>query len=125
MCFFHLDVTKSECCGTKAGVTYKCDNSEGFCKRLICKDGSLVEPSFTVFRYCGNCNIFGCDCNGGCLTNSKGTWREAFELFKARYHLKETDIIARKYPEELMKLGFSFVETTEEYQEPYNQNKLF
>lgn len=54
---------------------------------FVCMDGTQIEPPG---QYCGvgRCNIFGCNCDGGCRSNPEGTKRRAQELAAERYHVE-------------------------------------
>lgn len=51
----------------------------------ICYDGSKLDSSCCCN---GPCDIFGCNCHGGCKSNSNGTLEEAIRLFEQRYGVK-------------------------------------
>lgn len=74
------DGTNAECCNNFDLVYHQCEKSINRCQSEICKDGTVRT------WYCGYgpCNIFGCDCNGGCRDNSMGSWNEATRLFKEK-----------------------------------------
>lgn len=57
----------------KAAVVYK--NVRKQCAIRLCGDGRPIISG----TYCGvgSCNIFGCDCNGGCI---KGNPQESFQM---------------------------------------------
>lgn len=71
--------TDAECCGSGIHVNSRI---------RICPDGTVM----TFFdEYCGigSCNMMGCNCNGGCRSNSKGNSREeAIRLYKQKYNNK-------------------------------------
>ncbi|EDV53222.1 protein Diedel [Drosophila erecta] len=82
-CLAFVHVARSECCTSREEVKYKmdrgdCEDVGGSgdyplkCEVTICADGVAQ-----VGTYCGqgSCNIFGCHCDGGCLT---GDWSEEF-----------------------------------------------
>lgn len=77
-----VEQSSAECCGG-VNVKYLCeDNTLGVCSENICYDGTKS----TGFCGKGPCNIFGCNCDDGCRTNSKGeNWREAHRLFGELY----------------------------------------
>lgn len=53
------------------------------CKSKICMNGEPLEGIYCAW---GKCNIFGCNCDGGCIRNSNGADREhAQMLFKLKY----------------------------------------
>jgi len=73
----------AECCTPRAEIIYKMDTGNckdvgGYglnrtrCEITICADGMK-----RVGTYCGqgSCNIFGCNCDGGCL---RGEWTQSF-----------------------------------------------
>lgn len=83
LCFVLLTVTLSllprqsdaECCGDTATVFFNARDkhcqyfgasrtNSGKCEITLCGDGELLATG----RYCGKgpCNIFGCNCDGGC-----------------------------------------------------------
>lgn len=94
-----------ECCGDLIEVSTVCQTSESDLtqnKKLICYDGDFVDGT-----YCGvgSCNLFGCNCNGGCRRNSKGfSLEEAKEIFKAKYLVnRNCPILAAKQTKRLWK----------------------
>lgn len=64
-----------ECCRDSIRVQFKCDDR--FRLLDICMDGTIRG----VLEYCGvgYCNIFGCNCDGGC---KRGTVDSAIEKFQ-------------------------------------------
>lgn len=91
--------TNGDCCINKIKTSYLCprfphhieptiiEKSDNICYSFICMDGlALGKDGY----YCGQgiCNVFGCNCDGGCRGNSKGTKVEARRLFGVRYGLK-------------------------------------
>ncbi|KAH8284074.1 hypothetical protein KR054_009348, partial [Drosophila jambulina] len=84
-CVILVRQTHAVCCRTTGFVTFtmktgNCGNVEGAgwsslrdCATHICADGSALNG-----RYCGrgSCNMFGCNCDGGCRT---GDWEKSFE----------------------------------------------
>lgn len=74
---FNEYCVEAECCTDYRHISYSC--GANICKSKICKDGTILEGSFCGHR---GCNIFGCDCGGGCRDNSFGTWTEADRLFR-------------------------------------------
>lgn len=72
----------AECCKTDQFVRHNCIGY--WCYSYICPDGSLLYGR----NHCGVgvCNMFGCNCDGGCRHNSKGFDKEeAQKLFMERY----------------------------------------
>ncbi|KAH8232569.1 hypothetical protein KR032_009613 [Drosophila birchii] len=80
------------CCSTGDSILFtmesgKCEDVggealgefEGYCTARICADGSPL-----LGRFCGNgnCNMFGCNCAGGCRT---GSWGVSFEKINTIY----------------------------------------
>lgn len=63
----NLSQTNADCCRETVEV-----NGED-----ICYDGTIATP------YCGHgpCNIFGCNCDGGCRKNGLNSEEEARRLF--------------------------------------------
>ncbi|KAH8232192.1 hypothetical protein KR032_001688, partial [Drosophila birchii] len=57
------------------------------CSIIICADG---HPSVGTFCGQGSCNVFGCNCDYGCL---RGNWGESFleRYSKYRIHLIESE----------------------------------
>lgn len=72
----------AECCGDYRQVSYICPGT--VCSTRMCKDGT---KKLTPYCGYGPCNIFGCDCTGGCRNNSLGTWEEAFRIFREKYSM--------------------------------------
>lgn len=80
----------AECCREKINLVPNCQPIHG-CFASICADGTPLHD-FDSFCGVGRCNIFGCDCEGGCRRNSKGyDEREARKLyrFKTYRRMKE------------------------------------
>lgn len=92
----------AECCTQDIVVSFPCEdnnveysfpfgwwgNGKWSCRAHICNDGATISP----IGYCGigDCNIIGCQCDGGCRTNSKdNSAEEALRLFKEKYQVKE------------------------------------
>ncbi|XP_017038936.1 protein Diedel-like [Drosophila ficusphila] len=82
-CLALVNNSNAECCTAKAEVIYKmdkggCSDVGGTgedphnCQIYICADGVALHGA-----YCGRgpCNVFGCNCDGGCLT---GDWSRSF-----------------------------------------------
>lgn len=76
-----INLINAECCGPFP-VWY--DTTEGQRKRAdICYDGTKVDGYFCGH---GKCNIFGCNCAGGCRRNGKGfNMNEAIRIFLQSY----------------------------------------
>ncbi|KAH8284069.1 hypothetical protein KR054_009335 [Drosophila jambulina] len=81
----------AECCTASQDVTFtmetgSCDLVGGYggtiCEVAICADGVARKGT-----YCGKgpCNIFGCNCDGGCLT---GHWSTSFEEKNRDYGIR-------------------------------------
>lgn len=77
--------SNAECCDSGISVTYYCENEDNDrCTDPICADGTILVGS-----YCGvgSCNMFGCNCDGGCLQNAYGfDGDEAKRLFELKYY---------------------------------------
>ncbi|KAH8288710.1 hypothetical protein KR054_008319 [Drosophila jambulina] len=80
-CVVLVEQAHAECCTSYEEVTFtmqhgSCDMVGGYgdkiCEVEICADGVARKGT-----YCGRgpCNIFGCNCDGGCLT---GEWVRSF-----------------------------------------------
>ncbi|XP_017038937.1 protein Diedel-like [Drosophila ficusphila] len=82
-CLALVNKSNAECCTSKEEVIFKmdrgdCEDVGGHgddphrCRILICADGVGLHGA-----YCGRgpCNVFGCNCDGGCLT---GDWSRSF-----------------------------------------------
>lgn len=69
------------CCLKSGMVHFSCPNSPEDIY-YICRDGT---PTM-LFGFCGygSCNMFGCNCDGGCRTNPSDTHEEAVSLFAER-----------------------------------------
>ncbi len=73
--FGNIHQANAECCA--ADIVADLGNVR------VCPDGTYID-----YAYCGvgPCNIFGCDCAGGCRRNSKGYDKEeARRLYNERY----------------------------------------
>lgn len=69
---------QGECCGsgTFVPIKYRCDSYNGYiCFTDICYDGTKRTP------YCGvgKCNIFGCNCDGGCRRGTEASAKRIFQ----------------------------------------------
>lgn len=60
------------------------------CTSRVCKDGSILESGASFCGY-GSCNIFGCNCDGGCRNNRLRTWEEGLKLLAARYRVSKDE----------------------------------
>lgn len=78
-----ISPTGAECCQEAIPLIPNCYSAYG-CFEYICADGTPLgkDNSFCGF---GACNLFGCDCNGGCRRNSKGYDEEEARRL---YHLR-------------------------------------
>lgn len=116
MAIFKVNQTKAECCSPLTysirhtcyhevprakTVKYDWDHDESvllyenekqskkenlvICLSKICPDGT---PRTGLYCGKGQCNVFGCNCDGGCRTNSAGTREEARILFAKKYGFK-------------------------------------
>lgn len=79
----------AECCTESYETTHRCkgistehSGRDGYCASTICKDGTPKTGP-----YCGyqSCNVFGCNCGGGCRNNNLDTWLEAATLHYINY----------------------------------------
>lgn len=83
--------TKAECCDLALFIHHNCFGA--WCFSYICPDGSVLYGK----RYCGvgACNIFGCNCDGGCRRNSKKfNKEEAQKLFLQKHKGKGIEYVA-------------------------------
>lgn len=88
----NLDPVSADCC-SPIKIEYFCMDPpflRNNCNVKICKDGLPVSGF-----YCGlkSCNIFGCNCEGGCRTNSEDKWESAIGLFALDNVLLSNDIL--------------------------------
>lgn len=78
----------AECCGFGRRIEYKCTGSStetvNFFSKLDCYSTICLDGRIKVGRFCtsGNCNIFGCACDGACYSNDSNSWDRAKQLFK-------------------------------------------
>lgn len=74
-----IPVLNAECCYNSV-VQYEC--KYGKCEAAFCSDGTRVRG-----RYCGygECNLFGCNCDGGCRRNSALEPADAKAIFSEKY----------------------------------------
>lgn len=79
--FSLMKPSQAVCCEKAGYVIHTCPIYQR-CTQHICMDGSNVP----AHNYCGHgsCDIFGCNCDGGCRKNSLGTFDEAARLFEKR-----------------------------------------
>lgn len=79
-----ISSTKSECCQKAIPLIPNCYSAYG-CFEYICADGTPLDKGDNFCGF-GACNIFGCDCDGGCRRNSKGNdEEEARRLYRLRF----------------------------------------
>lgn len=78
-----INPTNAECCPNAIALIPNCYSAYG-CFEYICADGTPLNRSD---NYCGigACNLFGCNCDGGCRQNSMGyNEDEARRLYRLR-----------------------------------------
>jgi len=88
-----VQVAWAECCTSRELVEFKMDrgdceavraieNYPNGCEVTICADGVAQ-----LGAYCGQgpCNIFGCNCDGGCLS---GDWSQEFVRRNQQYGIQ-------------------------------------
>lgn len=79
-----INFTKSECCQKAIPLIPNCYSAYG-CFEYICADGTPLDKDDSFCGF-GACNMFGCDCDGGCRRNSKGyDEEEARRLYRMRF----------------------------------------
>lgn len=89
-----MNKANAECCKSSF-IEHDCSGVPGesrnplsiiydICKSTICLDG---HPRVGFFCGRGSCNIFGCNCDGGCLNNNNpgNDWDTAENLFFENY----------------------------------------
>lgn len=75
--------SNAECCDNKISLVPNCQIIHG-CWAYICPDGTPLSGNDN-FCGVGSCNIFGCDCDGGCRKNIKGYDRaEALKQYRLK-----------------------------------------
>lgn len=63
------------------------------CQSKMCMDGLILAGTFEFYCGIGSCNIFGCNCDGGCRTNSLGAnIKEAKRIFISKYNVTSPDL---------------------------------
>lgn len=81
----------AECCFEEKEFFHGCKGistehnviiGRGWCASLICKDGTPKSTSFCGYQ---SCNIFGCNCGGGCRNNHADSWDEATRIYSENY----------------------------------------
>lgn len=78
---------EAECCGKGFEIDSCCGGCYPY-KQTICYDGTIKVGS-----YCGigECNLFGCDCSGGCRKNIGGYHTGIAKImFAKRYDVRST-----------------------------------
>lgn len=105
--------TNAKCCQEKIRVLFECTNPDTIhrhieharssdrlwesdtkipaCHATICKDGNPIIG----WNYCGNgnCNMFGCNCDGGCKSNSPhNSPKEALRIFQEQFNVTNARI---------------------------------
>lgn len=91
-----VNQSEAECCNFELFVRHNCVGK--WCYSFVCPDGTLFYR-----QNCGvgSCNIFGCNCDGGCRRNSKGFDKnEALALFQKRYKTHIKCVTLKKISEE-------------------------
>lgn len=90
-----LDEINALCCQRRLRIYHRCGEFatelptkiKSKCSSIICMDGHLAGLSSSFCAY-GDCDRIGCNCDGICATNNKGTWGEAKRLFSRFYEVK-------------------------------------
>ena len=78
------------CCRNRFSVLHPCGTFaterrtaiKSKCSSLLCMDGHIIGAMFCSI---GDCDITGCNCDATCVTNKKGSWKEAKRLFSEFY----------------------------------------
>ncbi|KAH8232605.1 hypothetical protein KR032_010483 [Drosophila birchii] len=95
-CLSPIRQAQAECCTSSEEVMFFMKNGVceavgaerhgSACRVNICADGVAIEGTF-----CGRgpCNIFGCNCDGGCLT---GEWSKSFQEKNQQYGIKILEV---------------------------------
>lgn len=85
---FFVQESSADCCRDSALVAFSDpENRYGTHQAYVCLDGTWLKNG----RDCGvgKCNIFGCNCEGGCRYNSdNNSWTEARRLFEEGFDVK-------------------------------------
>lgn len=83
-------------CGTIPSGSHKLGEilrylKNDICVTEFCKDGTVLG---TNWFYCGvgKCNIFDCNCEGGCHGNKNGLWQEAKKQIAMVHNLRLVDL---------------------------------
>lgn len=92
----------AHCCHQSGFVYHECANvphetktkhllsetEKRACLSYVCGDGSTTPK----YQYCGHgpCNLFGCNCDGGCR-NADASREQAIKLFRIRYGIEFTE----------------------------------
>ncbi|XP_044251652.1 LOW QUALITY PROTEIN: protein Diedel-like [Drosophila takahashii] len=97
-CLAFVKESTAECCTSKEEVTFRLDRGDcedvrgsetipSTAKITICADGVAQ-----VGTYCGrgSCNIFGCNCDGGCL---EGDWTHSFVQRYRDYGIEILEVV--------------------------------
>ncbi|XP_020811092.1 protein Diedel-like [Drosophila serrata] len=91
----------SECCSSYAEINFRMENGscdmvggtgDSICDVSICADGMAKTSAF-----CGQgaCNIFGCNCDGGCRT---GDWSRSFKQRNKNYGIDVLTVSWTPFP---------------------------
>lgn len=83
------------CCRNRISVAHPCGTfaterrqkikaNKLRCSSLICLDGHIVGAFFCSL---GDCDITGCNCDEPCITNERGSWKDAKKLFSDFYEV--------------------------------------
>lgn len=75
LCYYNRGIS-GECCTRSVSVRYYCNSiNHNTCTADVCYDGTRKTS------YCGigKCNIFGCNCDGGCRPGTKESGAQKFK----------------------------------------------
>lgn len=67
------------------GISSEYREYDDRCRTTICQNGEPIVGHYCAY---GSCNIFGCNCDGGCITNPEGSWERAEYMFLYKYNAK-------------------------------------
>lgn len=96
ICIFVLNSAFSRvnalCCRNRFTVVHPCGAFpterrtviKSKCSSLLCMDGHIYGAFFCSL---GDCDITGCHCDEPCITNKRGSWKEAKRLFSEYYEV--------------------------------------
>lgn len=81
-----VDHGNAVCCTERVHLAHPClGDSVRYCASFVCFDGTMSNDGNCGY---GQCNIYGCNCDGGCRVGANGyNENEAKILFELKYNV--------------------------------------